>query len=69
MYTALVLMCSVEMQTCRGIANTTVYVDQGQCLESLALGIMTAEESGWTVLNYTCINWEKPQLEIIPEES
>ena len=47
----------------------TVYIDQGQCLESLALGIMTAEESGWTVLNYTCINWEKPQLEIIPEKS
>ena len=68
MYSAILLLCSLEMNQCKTIVNPGLYGDLNLCLQSLALGFTAAEEAGWTVMNYTCLNWETKELKINPDE-
>tara|TARA_B100001063_G_scaffold59582_1_gene53804 strand:- start:95 stop:304 length:210 start_codon:yes stop_codon:yes gene_type:complete len=64
MWAAIVLACSVEFDTCKNLANPDVYTSLDVCLNSLAEGFQAAEGNGWTVMNYTCLDWKTKDLKI-----
>lgn len=69
MYSAILLLCSLEMNQCKTIADPGLYDNLNLCLQSLALGYAAAEEAGWTVMNYTCLDWETKEFKINPDKS
>ena len=64
MWAAIILACSLELDTCKNLANPVVYIQLNACLDSLAEGIVAAETEGWTIINYTCLDWKTKDLEI-----
>jgi len=64
MWAAIVLACSIEFDTCKNLANPDVYLTLDACLESLSEGIIAAETNGWTIINYTCLDWKTKDLDI-----
>tara|TARA_Y100000015_G_C2363304_1_gene76301 strand:- start:276 stop:476 length:201 start_codon:yes stop_codon:yes gene_type:complete len=64
MWAAIILACSLELDTCKNLANPVVYIRLDACLDSLAEGIVAAETEGWTIINYTCLDWKTKNLEI-----
>ena len=64
MWAAIILACSLELDTCKNLANPAVYIRLDACLDSLAEGIVAAETEGWTIINYTCLDWKTKDLEI-----
>lgn len=69
MYSAILLLCSLEMNQCKTIVNPGLYDNLNLCLQSLALGYAASEEAGWTVMNYTCLDWETKEFKINPDKS
>lgn len=59
MISTILLVCSLETNVCKTLANATVVATVEECLSSLEIGIGLAEEQGWTVVNYTCLDWSK----------
>lgn len=64
MWAAIILACSLELDTCKNLANPIVYLTLDACLDSLGEGIVAAETNGWTIINYTCLDWKTKDLEI-----
>jgi len=58
MFTALILGCSLETESCRVMAFPAPIPTLELCLESLSIGYTKAEQNGWTVLEYTCYHWD-----------
>jgi hypothetical protein len=64
MWASIILACSIEWDTCKNLAHPSVYLSLDACLESLADGLMASEANGWTVINYTCLDWNTKDLQI-----
>ena len=64
MWAAIIVACSIEYDTCKNLANPAVYIRLDACLDSLAEGIVAAEKEGWTIINYTCLDWQTKDLQI-----
>jgi hypothetical protein len=58
-FSAIILGCIIETQTptCQVMAFPSPLPTIDVCLESLSAGMRLAESNGWTVVGYTCYNW------------
>ena len=58
MFSAILILCSLELNTCQTVSNPALFANMNVCLQALALGFNAAEENGLTIVDYTCIDWE-----------
>lgn len=61
MFTAIILMCTLDGNLCRAVSHPVVVSDLMSCTVLLGEGVKTVEDQGgWTVVSYRCLSWGEP---------
>ena len=61
MFTAIILMCTLDGGLCRAVAHPVVVNDLSSCTLLLGEGVKKVEEqAGWKVASYRCLPWGEP---------
>ena len=61
MISAMLLICAdlgMGEPYCTTVASPEILYTTEECLTSLSFGMVEAESLGWTVIDYTCYNWD-----------
>lgn len=61
MFTAIILMCTIDGSLCRAVSHPVVVTDLMSCTVLLGEGVKTIEDQeGWTAVSYRCLSWGEP---------
>ena len=63
MFSALLLVCSIDYDRCQSHVNTNVYQTREECIYALGEGYDFYESRGLTIVSYDCYKWNTTKLD------